>query len=256
MKYPSLLNIRIQFGFTIILLFSLLCSQLSAQKSEKDRSERSEVIKNCNDWGYQIQEKVFNTALKYGDIQQAKDALYQMLAIKPENTWLKDSLAVLYFQSGLFTQCILVSTDILQNNPDNVIILEIKAVSEVSLGYIKDAINDYEKLYELSKNVLHLYQLALLQNQLKRYVECNLSIEQLLAHPETGKQKINITAEKGSPQIVPLKAAIWNLKGVVFMGLKEYDQAKTYFSKALKIFPEFELVKENLELIETKLLKK
>ena len=52
--------------------------------------------------------------------------------------------------------------------------------------------------------------------------------------------------------MVPLKAAIWNLKGVVFMDMNENDKAKKYFSETLKIFPEFELAKNNLQLLENR----
>lgn len=234
----------------VFLIFSLFALQLYAQKNKRGNNRQA------NNDEYVIQQKIFEMALKYNDIDEAKHALYKMIVLNPTNNSLKDSLAVLYFKLGFFTQCILASTDIVKNNPDNVTILQLKAISEISLGFIKDAIDDYEKLYKLSKNVLHLYQLALLQYQLKRFVECNLSIEQLFAHPETDKQTINITTEKGSRQIVPLKAAVWNLKGVVFMDMNENDKTKKYFSEALKIFPDFELAKGNLKFLENKMKEK
>ena len=57
----------------------------------------------------------------------------------------------------------------------------------------------------------------------------------------------------GARQVVPLKAAVWNIKGVMFMDMNENDKAKNCFLEALKIFPDFVLVKGNMEFVEKKM---
>ena len=241
-----------------IVLFFLILQPIYAQKdkkqSEKRNTQTDQIIKN-NPEEYAIQEQIFKMGLKYGDVDLAKSALAKMIVLNPGNTSLKDSLAMLYFKAGQYVQCILVSREIIENNPNDTIILELMALSEVNTGYIKAAINDYEKLYALSKNVLHLYQIAFLQYQLKRYTECKYTIERLLADPQTGLQQLNVASSEKSRQTVPLKAVVLNMKGVLSMDVNENDTAKDLFSEALKIFPDFELAKDNLKLLESKVQK-
>lgn len=220
----------------IISLFSLLNCHSELQKNNTTGT----------DW-YANQKRIYQMALKYDDLDVARYALYQMIAINPKDSLLKDTLAILYFKSSLFTQCILLSNTILQNNPGNAIILEIKAISEQNLELLKEALNDYEKLNALADNVLFWYRIAFLQYKLKRYGECENTIEQLLANPEIDKQRINMTMADGSRQIVPLKVAALNMKGVVFVDMNKKDKAKIYFSKALNIFPDFILAMDNLK---------
>ena len=65
------------------------------------------------------------------------------------------------------------------------------AVSKQNLGLIKEALADYEKLYAAEKSVYHLYQMSTLQYQLKRYGECVVSLDQILASADAEKQKVN-----------------------------------------------------------------
>jgi len=233
----------------IFALFGLRYAELYAQKSKKEPGKTGS--KNIE--LYAIQEQIFKTGLKYGDLDVARQALYEMIVLDPENTYLTDTLAFLYFNSNLFPQSILVCNDILKKAPGNTNILEIKAISEQSIGLFKEALADYEKLNSLGFNVLYLYQIDFLQYRLKRYGECKLSLDALFAYPDTDKQKINITMNDGSRQVVPLKAAVWNIKGVMFMDMNENDKAKNCFIEALKIFPDFMLVKGNMEFVEKKM---
>jgi len=153
----------------------------------------------------------------------------------------------LYFKSSSFLQCILISDDIFQNDPDKVIILEIKAISEQNLGLLKEALNDYEKVNAISNNVLLLYRIAFLQYKLKRFGECEKSLNKILSDPNIEKEKIDITITDGNQQIVLLKAVALNMKGVIYMDMNENDKAGIYFSEALKISPDFVLARDNLK---------
>ena len=197
---------------------------------------------------YAIQEQIYQKSVKYGDLGVAKNALFTMLALKPENTFLKDTLAILYFQSQAYVQSILVTNEILDKDPSKISALEIKAVSESALGYAKEALDDYEKLYVKTKNVYHLYQVASLQYQLKRIGECEASIGKILADPKATEQKVAMTiGQRGQQQQVTLKAAAINMKGVLYKEMGKVDLAKTQFEEALKIQTDFVLAKGNLQ---------
>jgi len=199
---------------------------------------------------YAIQEHIYKKSVQYGDLGIAKSALFTMLALKPENTFLKDTLAILYFQSKAYVQSILVTNEILDNDPSKISALEIKAISESALGYVKEALDDYEKLYAKTKNVYHLYQIASLQYQLKRIGECELSINKILADPKVTEQKVAMTiGQRGQQQQVVLKAAAINMKGVLFKETGKLEMAKAEFNEALSIQSDFVLAKGNLQAL-------
>lgn len=151
---------------------------------------------------FDVQSRVYKTALKNYDLQAATIALYNMQALKPERTDLNDSLALLYFAGERYAQAYIIGEEILKTNPKRSDILELVAVSKQNLGLIKEALADYEKLYSNEKSVYYLYQTATLQYQLKRYGECVASIDQILASADADKQKVTIRLQQGDRKSV------------------------------------------------------
>lgn len=199
---------------------------------------------------YKQQEKVFRTGLKYNDLSVAKQALYNMMAIDESATNLLDSLAVLYYKSNDPINCLLVCNDVISRSPSNMMILEIKAITEQNVGLLKEALSDYEKLQSKSKEEHHSYQIAAIQYQLKRFGECESTINSLLLSPKIDEKKVNISLNERSQQEVPMKAALFNMKGVLYLDLARKPEAKLMFQEALKIMPDFQLPKGNLAALE------
>ena len=199
---------------------------------------------------YSLQEKIYQKAAGYGDFSVAKQALYTMMELKPENTSLLDSLAILYFQSQAYAQSVFVANDILASKPNNANALEIKAISQSALGLGKEALADYEKLYTLNKNILYVYKIATLQYQLKRMGECEQSINAILLDPKADSQKVPIVyGNRGEQQQIGLKAACLNMKGVLYKDLGKNELAKLQFEEALKLEQNFVLAKGNLDAL-------
>ncbi|MFK7900623.1 MAG: tetratricopeptide repeat protein [Cyclobacteriaceae bacterium] len=201
--------------------------------------------------GYSLQEKIYKKAVTYGDLMVAKQALYTMMELKPSNTSLKDSLAILYFQSQAYVQSVLLTNEILTAKPANQTALEIRAISRQNLGLSKESLADYETLHKLTKSPYHLYQIASIQYQIKRMAECEASINQLLIDPKTDKEEISVVVGRGKRQKVPLKAAAMNMKGVLYKEMSKVELAKLQFSEALKLAPDFVLAKGNLTSLST-----
>lgn len=200
---------------------------------------------------FDVQSRVYKTALKNYDLQAATIALYNMQALKPERADLNDSLALLYFAGERYAQAYVIGEEILKNNPKRNDILELVAVSKQNLGLIKEALADYEKLFAADKSVYYLYQTATLQYQLKRYGECVASLDQILASADADKQKVTIRLQQGS-QEVPMKAAAYNVKGICATELNQEEAARQNFSKAIELFPDFALAKGNMEMLNKK----
>ncbi len=201
---------------------------------------------------FDIQMKVYSSALKYYDLNVAISALYNAMALHPERTDLRDSLALIYFAGERYGQAYTVGEEILRDNPMRHDILEMVAVSKQSLGLTKESLADYETLYSGDKQLFYLYQIATLQYQLKRYGECVVSLDQIIANEAAAKQNVNIRNSNNTSQSVPMKAAALNVKGIVALDLNQDANAKEFFTQALQIFPDFALAKGNLNVMEQK----
>jgi len=236
----------------VLSLFAINISKAQKSKNEPTHTQNTNTAVSEN--GYILSERIFRESLKYGDLTVAKQALFEMIALKPEKKSLKDSLAYIYINLGSLQQAILLSREILDTSPENQGILEVKAIAEQNLGLSKESLTSYESLYQKSKNVYHLYQIATLQYDLKRMAECNASIDAILSSPEVDKKELNIgTGTRGQQQKVVLKAAALNMKGVLAMDFNENAVAKVCFDEALRLTPDFVLAKNNVDFLANKI---
>jgi tetratricopeptide (TPR) repeat protein len=202
---------------------------------------------------FKVQMDVYTKALKYYDLQTAVTSLYTALAIKPERKDLKDSLVYVYFAGERFPQANAIAEEILIEQPKRTDLREVTAICKQSLGALKESLADYEKVYAESKQVYHLYQIATIQYQLKRYGEAVESLDKVIANPEAETQKVTIRMQNNQSQQVPAKAACLNVKGIIAMELNQTDVAKQNFQAALSNSNDFELAQGNLAALERKL---
>jgi tetratricopeptide (TPR) repeat protein len=93
----------------------------------------------------------------------------------------------------------------------------------------------------------HGYNLAKLQFSLKKYDEAYQTIQKVEKINDTGKYKITFVINQNHNQQVELLAAVFYLKGITEIELELSEAAKASFEKAIKIQPDFILVKEQLE---------
>lgn len=198
---------------------------------------------------FESREKVYRMALQNNDLTVATQAVYDILALDNKHDNWKDTLAMLYFQRGGFDQCRRISGSVLESHPDNIGMLELKAVSEQSIGFFKEALVSYEKLYKETKNIFHLYEIATIHYTLKQYDDAEKVISQLLSDPAIENEKINLSIGANQTQDALLRAAVYNLQGVVALEKGDSDRAKQSFNAASKLDPEFVLPKNNLEFI-------
>jgi tetratricopeptide (TPR) repeat protein len=192
------------------------------------------------------QAKMYELGKRYNDYSIAIRVLYERLAEDPANKALKDSLASLYFSSRSYAQAIAVAQELLEEAPQNERMLEMVAISYQNLGAVEQALEHYEQLHEQTGDVYHLYQVAVLRYRMKRYGECKLALQKIIQHPKAAKKTVTINTQGNPAQDVPLKAAAYNVKGMLLFSQNERSQAKQAFQAATKIFPEFQLAKNNL----------
>jgi len=144
----------------------------------------------------------------------------------------------------------------------NIKILGLLALSEKAIGRSIEALAAYEKLFVCTQDLQYAYEIAALQFNIQRFGECRATIEAIIATiTAENQQTIQIVyqANENQPgvnpegrsslraQDVPLKAAAYNLKGVLQLELNEIEEAQASFNKALELFPDFQLTIGNLE---------
>ncbi len=200
-----------------------------------------------NEEAMKQQKFIFENATLYNDPVVARTALYNMLAMDPTNNNLLDSLAVFYFEYGQYASAAIVAQEAQKRNPENILALEIAAISFESLNIKDRALTEYESLFLKNNNTFTLYKIAFLQYDLERFNESNTSADILLRRKEASESTIAFQKSDETQQQVPLSAAIYNLKGIIAVQLDKKDQAVEHFNKALEIAPDFELVQANLQ---------
>ena len=195
---------------------------------------------------YKHQKSVYELASKYADASIAKNSLYNLVALDPNDATLLDSLAYMYYEYQQFTSCLLVCIDIIKRNPDHMNALEMSAVSYEQLGLKDKALTTYESIYLRNNSIYTLYRIAILQLDLGRLGESMTNVNILLEKPEVKEAKIALNSDQG-PNQISLEAGAYNLKGLIENAQGDKDAARASYQKALSIEPEFVLAKTNLE---------
>ena len=222
-------------------LIVVVCALLFAQFLGAQRL----TLGSLNDQTSAIHKKIVTQALSYSDTQTAINSMYYIIALEGVGSTYKDSLAIAYFNQGNYLSSQLLSEELLASKPDNLQLLEINAASLQNLGATKEAIEAYEGLFTKTKNMAHGYKLAMLQYSLKRLMEAQITIAQTLQCEVVENAYLQFPIDKYQNQNVPLKAAAYNLQGLIAFELKDNAEAKQAFEAALKIMPEFTTATQN-----------
>jgi tetratricopeptide (TPR) repeat protein len=235
--------------FYTLFMFSMLHFSFAqkGKKIEEPKPVTAVASQNNTDQA----KKIYRNALSYNDFATATYAAHQIIVLEGENsTWL-DTLGRLYFSQSNNISVLLVAEKILTKDPQNRDYLELKAVAFGNLGAAKESLEAYEKLFAISKDVRHLYQVASIQFHLKRLGEAEMTAKQVVEHVSSPSDKVSLFyADRQN--LVVAKAAGYNLLGAIAMEQIKKAEAKNYFELALKIAPDFDLPKNNIEELNKK----
>ncbi|TVR81361.1 MAG: hypothetical protein EA412_03255 [Chitinophagaceae bacterium] len=234
----------------IALLSFILIGVFDLNAQRRGGASDEEIKSTVKSTYFDIYAGVYENSIKINDLGTAINAVQTMLAVKPEETHLKDTLALLYFNTGMYYQAMIVSDEILQKDAKKVEMLEVRAISKQSLGQIREALSDYETLYRETSDVYYKYQVATLQYSLGRFGEATSNIDKLLSREEIADRKLNITATQNQVQEVPMRAALLNMLGVIALEVNQPESALNNFKQALELHPSFILASNNLKMVE------
>jgi tetratricopeptide (TPR) repeat protein len=227
-------------GSMVVLAMSMFFT-LHAQNNTAQNND----IKNTQMFKHYQMKYVFG--MKYNDSEVAKDAMYSMIAMDPNNDSLKMTLCYYYFENNQYVSSLFVSADLLARNPDNINALKINAMSYENMGARDKAADAYEALYLKTNEVDVLYQLAIIQFELERYTECKTNLDIVLQDPQAKALKLNFAMDNNKQQEITIEAATYNALGMLEKQQGNKEEAKKNFQKALELQPEFFLADQNLK---------
>ena len=225
----------------IVLTFLLfaIAFTLKAQDSTNVQQDGRPAI-------YWLFHNNYNLATRYNDMAEAKNALYSLINIEPQNDSLKFNLAYMYFDNQQYPSTILVCMDILARNPQHAASLEMTAISYENLGLNEKALTNYEQLYLATDNIETLYKLTFVQYELERYGECDVNIDILINSPEIDDKTMVFQLSDTEQKEFPLRVAILNLMGLVKKAQGDKKEAREAFNRVLAIAPDFIFATNNL----------
>jgi tetratricopeptide (TPR) repeat protein len=243
----------------LVLLFSMICLMAAPIWAQKNKGkENSPATPAKSEGQIDIQKKVFRMALENGDLNAAKTAVYNLVAMNADGGTYSDTLIHLYFQAGSYNNVVRMGNAALEQRPDDQPMLTLVAIAEQALGLDKEALAHYEKLFALTDDVYYLYQVASVQFMLERFGECRETVDKVVAREDAKEREIILNFNQGEQPInqkVPIAAAALNIKGFVEMKLSNKSKAREAFNEAVKIFPEFQLAIINLLTLDEEMAK-
>jgi tetratricopeptide (TPR) repeat protein len=228
----------------VLVFLVVICSGVAFGQTASDSIPKLDPkVKNALNVADQM---AYQAALKYNDLEVAKNKLYDLIVRNPEDLRYMEALGSLYFESGINASAALVAMDILKINDKNTGAMEIAAYSLEQLGAFDRALPYYESLYLLAGDNFSLYKSAYLQYSMKRYAEALNSVNMLTKNAKTD-EKIGFAISESETQQVSMKAAALNLKGLIYLDQNSKTEAKAAFNEAISLEPNFNQAKENLQ---------
>jgi tetratricopeptide (TPR) repeat protein len=193
--------------------------------------------------------RVYENALRLGDINVATQAVYDIIANDSTRTTYYDTLALLYLNTSNTGSTYLAARESLKYRPDNEKMLQLAAEYANQLKMLDTALMWYKKAYLVSHKLSYMYDMAQAQYNAGDYAGAESTADIIIKDPASEKEKVEIYADKSEGQYVPLKAAAYNVKATVFMEIGSKEICLKYLDEALKVFPGFKVAIRNKEQV-------
>lgn len=198
----------------------------------------------------ELEKQKLKQALSYSDQTVATSAMYNIISLEGPQSTYKDSLAYMYFNSRNYISCFLVADDILKYNPNNLEILEMKAVSLETMGALEKSLESYNLLLSKSNDNYHAYKIAGILLALKKFDEALELAKKADTMSDNGEVTVSFQINKNYNQNVQLKPAIAYLEGLIYLGKEMNKEARISLERAIQLFPDFVLAKSKLSTLD------
>ncbi len=217
-----------------LLLVLVLCSQ-AVFAQQTDTTKQKEHL------------ALYRKALEYNDLGSAAYSLTGYLYYGGQATF-NDTLALVYYNMNNLGGAYKLAGEINEKDPKNETALTLLADISGRAGEVKKSLEWYEKLVVISPSPYNFYQLGTKQFILERNLECKQSLQKVITDSAQAKeQKVRLDIGEGYGEDVPVLAAAMNMMGAIAFKEKDNKAAADWYAKALSVFPQFVIAKQNLE---------
>ncbi len=225
----------------IVLVFVVLALSFSSSMVFSQGRDSQEYLRQLN---------IYKKAKFFNDPITTRTAIYNLIEIDPTARGWMDSLAFEYYTYRQYTSSLIVTLEALKLNANNLEMLELKAICWEQIGDMNKSLETYESLFLKNNSSITLYKIGFMQLELSRYSEATTSADILLGKEDVSGIQMNFTKKDESNQQISLKAAVYNLKGLIAKVQGDKVEARKQFDEALKLHPDFEVVLDNIKELE------
>lgn len=227
--------------YLIIGLISLAaCKNNESADSSDYKTKRIEEAKH-----------LYNQSRELNDPFTAITALQTLLIYDSTNAGYWDSLTTNYERSGLYLAMDKANNRLMALDPQNIKGQERQARGKVGAGKTDDAAADMRNLYNKTKDIKYLFQVAMIYIQKQKMDEAQKTIAEIELVPGYENGTVDLPAgSQGELQKVPNKAATTYFKGLFQLQKRNEAAGITLVKQALAIYPDFFLAQKDMETFE------
>ena len=210
------------------IVLALCLISLMASCDTGDKVKKSQI---------ELNKALYEKATSIQDDGTAIVALNYLLLHDSANLEYMDSLSRLYIRNRILNSGLLLGKKVMKAQPDNYKTLELISEAQMALGDYNDALINLEILHKNVGDVRYLYQMAIIDSEMKDVDAFDARLDQILIDPSSAN--VEFPAVQGM-QTVDIKAAANFLKAQLHYNSGNLEQAMSYVKKSLAISPNFQ----------------
>ncbi len=195
--------------------------------------------------------RVYEMAAKVHDNYTQLSALYNIMADDTTNNLNNmDSIAQLYLKLNMGGPALKMAEKILEKQPENEKMLELKGEGDISMGKYEEALNINRKLFDKTKKVKYLFDIANVQLQQGNMKDLNETIDKIKSNPGYEKDSIDVADNQtGMLQNVPAPAVMSYMEAMVSYRNKDIKGMYAKLKEAVTIFPDYANANRDIQAI-------
>jgi tetratricopeptide (TPR) repeat protein len=185
--------------------------------------------------------RVYEMAARVHDSYTQLNALYNIMADDTTNNLKNmDSVAEIYLKLNMGLPAMKMAEKILEKQPENEKMLELKAEGDMGLAKFDEALNINRKLYDKTKKLKYLFDIANVQLQQGKMKDLDETLNSIKTSPNYQTDSIEVADnQSGTLQKVPSPAVMSYIEAMLSYRNKDIKGMYAKLKQAVTIFPDY-----------------
>jgi tetratricopeptide (TPR) repeat protein len=222
--------------FYILFLWMLPINQVHASGAQRKATAHA----------YNGYQRYYEAARGLNDTSGQISGLLGMLSVRQDDTFALKTLSFLYLAKGNTESALISASNYLKLKPEDIEVIKVQGAAMQMAHDFQRAIIVYTELFYRTKEPQFKYLQAYMEYELFRQAEALRTIDDCMRITASETTLMQIKYNDGTSDWIPVKAACLNLRGLVYMDMKEIEKAKMIWEEAIRMYPDFQLAKDNL----------